>query len=173
MRPTRPVTGLLVLAACLLGGCHEANPGMANAPPSEKAEDRGLLNLFWWSDFMAPDTISNFEKQTGIKVTLSYYDSEEVLETRMLTGKSGFDVVVPAAPYFFQRQTRSGAYLALDKTKLPNLANLDPAIMSRVALADPANAHGVVYMWGTVGIGYNKEKVALALRGIPMDSWRV
>jgi spermidine/putrescine-binding protein len=121
---------------------------------SVSAPDQQVLNIFWWSDFMAPDTISNFEKQTGIKVTVSHYDSEETLETRMLTGQSGFDVVDPAAPYFFQRQIRSGAYLLLDKTKLSNLANLDPAIMPRVALADPGNAHGVVYMWGTVGIGY-------------------
>jgi putrescine transport system substrate-binding protein len=122
---------------------------------------------------MAPDTIPNFEKQSGIKVSISYYDSEEILETRMLTGNSGFDVVVPAAPYFFQRQTRSGAYLALDKNKLPNLTNLDPTIMARVASVDPDNAHGIVYMWGTVGIGYNKEKVALALPNVPLTSWRV
>ncbi len=173
MRQARPLIRLLAIAAFLVSGCHKADPGAANAPSNKKTQDPGVLNLFWWSDFMAPDTIPNFEKQTGIKVSISYYDSEEILETRMLTGNSGFDVVVPAAPYFFQRQTRSGAYLALDKNKLPNLANLDPAIMARVASVDPANAHGIVYMWGTVGIGYNKEKVARALPNVPLTSWRV
>src|SRR5260370_15591916 len=90
----------------------------------------------------------------------------------MFTGTSGFDVVLPAAP-FFQRQIRSGAYLPLDKTKLPNLVNLDPAIMTRVALNDPGNAHGVVYAWGTYGIGYNAKMVANALPNAPLNSWRL
>jgi putrescine transport system substrate-binding protein len=173
MRQARPLLGLLAIAAFLVSGCHKADPGTANTPSTEKAQNGGVLNLFWWSDFIAPDTIANFEKQTGIKVNISYYDSEETLETRVLAGQSGFDVVDPAAPYFFQRQIRSGAYMPLDKTKLPNLAHLDPAIMSRVALVDPDNAHGVVYMWGTVGIGYNKDKLVRALPNVPLISWRV
>jgi putrescine transport system substrate-binding protein len=172
MRQPIPLIGLLALV-CLVSACHKADPGAADAPSAEKAQDAQVLNLFWWSDFIAPDTIPNFEKQTGIKVNISYYDSEETLETRVLAGQSGFDVVDPAAPYFFQRQIRSGAYMPLDKTKLPNLAHLDPTIMSRVALVDPDNARGVVYMWGTVGIGYNKEKVARALPDVPLTSWRV
>jgi putrescine transport system substrate-binding protein len=122
---------------------------------------------------MAPDTITKFEKQTGIKVIRSYYDSEETLETRMLTGQSGFDVVVPAAPFFFQRELRGGAYLTLDKSKLPHLNNLDPDIMNRVAQVDPGNAHGIVYMWGTIGIGYNQEIVARALPNAALNSWRI
>lgn len=159
--------------ALFISGCGHPHSGAGNSPAASNHDADKVLNIFWWSDFLAPDTIANFEKQTGIKVTISYYDSEEILETRMLTGQSCFDVVVPAAPYFFQQQTRSGAFLTLDKAKLPNLVNLDPAIMSRVALADPNNTHGVVYMWGTIGIGYNKEKVALALPDIPLNSWRV
>jgi putrescine transport system substrate-binding protein len=173
MRLPLPFFGLLTIAAFLVSGCHKADPGAANAPSTENAKNEEVLNLFWWSDFIAPDTIANFEKQTGIKVNISYYDSEETLETRVLAGQSGFDVVDPAAPYFFQRQIRSGAYLPLDKTKLPNLAHLDPAVMARVALVDPENAHGVVYMWGAVGIGYNKDKVALALPNVATNSWRV
>jgi putrescine transport system substrate-binding protein len=173
LRDKLVLVAMLCVAASCIAGCGHPGSGTGNASSSPKRDDERVLNLFWWSDFLAPDTITNFEKQTGIKVTISYYDSEEVLETRMLTGKSGFDVVVPAAPYFFQRQTRSGAYLTLDKAKLPNLANLDPGIMSRVALSDPNNAHGVVYMWGTIGIGYNEEKVALASQRMPIDSWRV
>jgi putrescine transport system substrate-binding protein len=173
MRQPIPLLGLLAIAALLVFGCHKADPGAADAPSSKKAQDGEVLNLFWWSDFIAPDTIANFEKQTGIKVNISYYDSEETLETRVLAGQSGFDVVDPAAPYFFQRQIRSSAYMPLDKTKLPNLAHLDPAIMGRVASVDPDNAHGIVYMWGTVGIGYNKDKVARALPNVPLTSWRV
>src|SRR5450631_140582 len=173
MRQPIPLIGLLALTVCLVGACHKADPRSANAPSTEKAKNGGVLNLFWWSDFIAPDTIPNFEKQTGIKVNISYYDSEETLETRVLAGQSGFDVVDPAAPYFFQRQIRSGAYMPLDKTKLPNLAHLDPVIMARVASVDPDNAHGIVYMWGTVGIGYNKEKVARVLPNVPLTSWRV
>src|SRR5260370_25547363 len=90
----------------------------------------------------------------------------------MFTGTSGFDVVLPAAP-FFQRQIRSGAYLPLDKTKLPNLVNLDPAIMARGALNDPDNAHGVVYAWGTYGIAYNAKMVADALPNAPPNTWRL
>jgi putrescine transport system substrate-binding protein len=173
MRQPIPLLGLLALAAFLVSGCYKTDAGAANAPSAKKAQDAGVLNLFWWTDFIAPDTIANFEKQTGIKVNISYYDSEETLETRVLAGQSGFDVVDPAAPYFFQRQIRSGAYMPLDKTKLPNFAHLDPAVMARVALVDPDNAHGVVYMWGAVGIGYNKDKVALALPNVSMSSWRV
>lgn len=163
----------LSVLALFVVACGHPHSGAEDPVSAANHDDDKVLNLFWWSDFLAPDTITNFEKQTGIKVTISYYDSEEILETRMLTGKSGFDVVVPAAPYFFQRQLRSGAYLALDKAKLPNLSNLDPTIMSRVALVDPNNTHGVVYMWGTVGMGYNKEKVAVALPDVPLNSWRV
>jgi putrescine transport system substrate-binding protein len=166
----KSLLGLIGIATFLMTACHKASPRNPNAPPTP---DGAVLNLFWWSDFLAPNTISNFERQTGIKVIVSHYDSEEILETRMLTGHSGFDVVDPAAPYFFQRQVRSGAYLPLDKTKLSNLTNLDPAIMSKVALVDPENSHGVVYMWGTVGIGYNKDRVASALPLVSMDTWRV
>jgi putrescine transport system substrate-binding protein len=90
----------------------------------------------------------------------------------MLTGNSGYDVVVPTAPYL-QRQVRSGAYLPLDKTRLPNLVNMDPAIMARVAQNDPGNAHAVVYLWGTYGIVYNEKKLAEVLPGVPPNSWRL
>jgi putrescine transport system substrate-binding protein len=94
----------------------------------------------------------------------------ETLESRMLTGNSGFDVVVTSGPYF-QRQIRSGAYLSLDIKQLPNLANLDPAIMARAAAYDPGNAHGVVYTWGTFGIGYNEKMIREALPNVPLNSW--
>jgi putrescine transport system substrate-binding protein len=153
-------TALLGVSACFMSGCGSSGPA---------GRDAGL-NLYTWSDYLAPDTIASFEKQTGIKVHVSYFDTNETLEARVLTGNSGFDVVVPTAPYM-QRQIRSGAYLPLDKKKLPNLVNLDPAIMARVAVNDPGNTHGVVYAWGTYGIAYNAKLVAAALPNLPLDSW--
>jgi len=146
--------------------------GTRNSRSDDKNLDRGILNLYVWANYFAPETISSFEKLTGIKVHVAYYDTNETLEGRILTGNSGFDVVVPTAP-FFQRQLRSGAYLPLDKKQLPNLANLNPAIMARVALNDPGNVHGVVDQWGTFGLGYNEKMVARALPYVPLNSWRL
>jgi putrescine transport system substrate-binding protein len=154
---------MLWISASLLAGCGSPDAG------ARKAQ---TLNLYTWADYLAPDTIASFEKLTGVKVRVSYFETNETLEARMLTGNSGFDVVVPTAP-FLQRQIRSGAYLPLDKKLLPNLVNLDPKIMARVALNDPGNAHGIVYAWGTYGIGYNEKMVAAALPNVAFDSWRV
>jgi putrescine transport system substrate-binding protein len=163
---------MLCLSASSMIGCGRPDSGARATQSDEKSADKKVLNLYIWTDYLAPDTIASFEKQTGIKVRVSYFDTNETLEGRMLTGSSGFDVVVPTAPYL-QRQMRSGAYLALDKSKLPNLANLDPEIMSRVAQNDPGNVHAVVYAWGTYGIGYNAKMVAAALPNVPLNSWRL
>jgi putrescine transport system substrate-binding protein len=163
---------MLCASAFLAMSCGRSDSGARNARAGRKDNDQGVVNLYTWPDYLAPDTIASFEKQTGIKVRVSYFDTNETLEGRMLTGSSGFDVVVPTAPYL-QRQIRSGAYLPLDKAKLPNLANLDPAIMSRVSLNDPGNVHAVVYTWGTYGIGYNVKMVAEALPDVPVKSWRL
>ena len=103
---------------------------------------------------------------------MSYFDTNETLETRLLAGHSGFDVVVPTASYF-ERQIKAGVYLALDKSKLPNLGNLDPQLMAKVALHDPDNAHGVIYTWGTNGIGYNEKMIKELMPDAPLDSWRL
>ena len=154
------LSAALSLSASLLPSCGNPDSGARNTPSAASRDDK-VLNLYIWADYLGPNTISSFEKLTGIKVHVSYFDTDETLETRMLTGNSGFDVVFPTAPYF-QRQIRSGAYLLLDKSKLPNLLNLDHALMSRVTVNDPDNAHGVVYTWGTNGIGYNEKKLAAA-----------
>jgi len=163
---------MLCLSATLIISCGGSDPGARKTQAGEKNDDYKVLNLFIWSDYLAPDTIASFEKLTGIKVHVSYFDSNETLETRMLTGNSGFDVVVPSAAYF-QRQIRSGAYLPLDKKQIPTIANLDPILMSRAALYDPGNAYGVVNTWGTFGIGYNETRVAEALPDVPINSWRL
>jgi putrescine transport system substrate-binding protein len=164
------VTDLPIAALCsslvLLIGCGRTDTGEESV---SRGDDK-ILNLYDWADDVAPDTISSFEKLTGIKVHVSYFDSNETLRTRMLTGNSGFDVVVPSVT-FLKREILSGAYLSLDKTKLSNLTNLDPAIMAQLAPSDPGNAHAVAYEWGTVGIGYNEKLVKEALPNAPLDSW--
>jgi putrescine transport system substrate-binding protein len=172
IRTTVTAAVMLCVSAFFVAGCGRSNSDAGQGSSAETRSDINVLNFYNWSDYIAPDTISSFEKLTGIKVNLSFYDTNETLEGRMLTGNSGFDVVVPTAP-FLQRQIRGGAYLPLDKAKLPNLANLDPAIMARVALNDPGNAHGVVYMWGTYGMGYNEKMVSRVLPGVPVNSWRL
>ncbi len=143
-------------------------PGAAAAP----AGKGGVLNLYIWSDYLAADTLSNFEKQTGIKVHVAYFDTNETLETKLLAGSSGYDIVVPTASYF-ERQIKAGVYLTLDQSKLPNLKNMDPQLMSKVALHDPDNAHGIIYTWGTNGIGFNEKMIRALMPDAPLDSWRM
>jgi putrescine transport system substrate-binding protein len=148
------------------------NGGSADRAAAGAANSGKVLNLYIWSDYLAQNTLPDFEKQTGIKVNVSYFDANETLETKLLAGSSGFDVVVPTASYF-ERQIKAGVYLTLDKSKLPNLKNMDPQLMERVAQHDPGNAHGVIYMWGTNGIGYNEKMVRQLLPDAPLDSWRL
>lgn len=157
----------LALAAC--GKKEEAQQAQQSAAP---AEEEKVLHVFNWSDYIAEDTIKNFEEKTGIKVTYDVFDSNDVLETRLLAGNSGFDVVVPSAS-FLERQIKAGVFQKLDKGQLPNLSNMDPDIMQRVALHDPNNEHSVVYLWGTTGIGYNEAKVKAILGDTPVDSWNL
>jgi putrescine transport system substrate-binding protein len=173
---------LAVACICALTACgdHKSAPGAADgagsAGPGSAAGSgvgsKGVLNLYIWSDYLAADTLSNFEKQTGIKVHVAYFDTNETLETKLLAGSSGYDIVVPTASYF-ERQIKAGVYLTLDKSKLPNLKNMDPQLMSKVALHDPDNAHGIIYTWGTNGIGYNEKMVKALMPDAPLDSWRL
>ena len=129
------------------------------------------LNVYNWSDYIAEDTIAKFTAETGIEVVYDVYDSNEVLEAKLLAGGSGYDVVVPTSD-FLQRQIEAGIYQKLDKSKLPNLKNMDAALMAGAAGYDADNAHSVIYMWGTTGIGYNTKAVAERLGDdFPADSW--
>ena len=165
---------LLTLSAC--GDRKSGTASGSGEKPGAEADTgtaKGkVLNLYIWSDYLATDTLSNFEKQTGIKVHVAYFDTNETLETKLLAGSSGYDVVVPTASYF-ERQIKAGVYLTLDKSKLPNLKNMDPQLMSKVALHDPGNAHGIIYTWGTNGIGYNEKMVRELMPDAPLDSWRM
>ncbi|MGO9424686.1 MAG: polyamine ABC transporter substrate-binding protein [Steroidobacteraceae bacterium] len=170
----------LLLSACGGGKSGSGSPpGTSSQSPSGTPPASGaaagsgkVLNLFIWSDYLAPDTLSNFEKQTGIKVHVAYFDTNETLETKLLAGSSGYDIVVPTASYF-ERQIKAGVYLPLDKSKLPNLKNMDQQLMARVAKHDPNNDHGVIYTWGTNGIGYNEKMVKALMPDAPLDSWRL
>ncbi len=169
-------TAILVLGcALILGGCgdRKSASGASDQAASAAGPDKSrVLNLYIWSDYLAANTLSDFEKQTGIKVNVSYFDTNETLETKLLAGSSGFDVVVPTASYF-ERQIKAGVYLTLDKSKLPNLKNMDPQLMAKVAMHDPDNAHGIIYTWGTNGIGYNEKMIKALMPDAPLDSWRM
>jgi putrescine transport system substrate-binding protein len=173
-------TAILALGCALcLSACGGGKSGSGSAASTDTQSKTGsapatgqVLNLYIWSDYLAPNALPDFEKQTGIKVHVAYFDTNETLETRLLAGSSGFDIVVPTASYF-ERQIKAGVYLTLDKSKLPNLKYMDPQLMSKVALHDPDNAHGVIYTWGTNGIGYNEKMIKALMPDAPLDSWRL
>ncbi len=143
----------------------------ALAAASPAAGEEPALNVYNWSDYIAPDTIAKFEAETGIKVAYDVYDGNEVLEAKLLAGRSGYDIVVPSASPFMARQIAAGVYRALDKSRLDNWKNLDPRILELVAAADPGNAHGAPYLWSDTGIGYNEAQVRAALgEAAPVDS---
>ncbi|HXZ07121.1 MAG TPA: extracellular solute-binding protein, partial [Paraburkholderia sp.] len=131
------------------------------------------LNVYNWSDYIAKDTIPNFEKQTGVKVKYDNYDSDDTLQAKLLTGNSGYDIVVPTSNYA-GKQIAAGIFAPLDKSKLPNLKYLDPALMALVAGADPGNKYAVPWAWGTTGLGYNVTKVQQILGpNVPLDNWDI
>ena len=142
------------------------------AAGGQAAAEEPVLNLYIWNDYLAEDTIPNFEKETGIKVSVSNFGSNEELDSKLAPGSSGYDVVVPSASAY-ERQIQAGYYQKLDKSQLPNLSNMDPEIQSRLALQDPNNDYAVLHMWGTTGIGYNADKVKAAMADAPIDSWRL
>lgn len=136
------------------------------------AQEEKVLNVYNWSDYIADDTIAKFEAATGIHVNYDVYDSNELLEAKLLAGNSGYDVVVPSAN-FLERQIAAGIFLPLDKSKLSNLKNMDPDGMASVAIHDPDNTYSVPYMTFTVGLGFNVDKVKAALGDVPVNSWDI
>ena len=163
------ILALGCVAALVLNACGGGKSGGGAAADSGSSK---VLNLYIWSDYLAPNTLSDFEKQTGIKIHVAYYDTNETLETKLLAGSSGYDIVVPTASYF-ERLIKAGAFTALDKSRLPNLKNMDPELMQKVKQNDPDNGHGVIYLWGTNGIGYNEKMVKALMPDAPLDSWRM
>ncbi len=154
-------------AACVLAY------GLALLAPAASGQTERVVNVYNWSDYIDPAVIEAFTKETGIKVRYDTFDANETLETKLLAGKSGYDVVVPTG-YFLQRQITAGVFQKLDKTKLPNLKNVWPDIAAKLAFYDPGNQYAVNYMWGTTGIGYNVKKMHEILgASATIDSWDV
>lgn len=137
------------------------------------AAAQGSVNVYNWSDYIAEDQLKDFAKSTGIKVNYTTYDSNEILDAKLKTGKSGYDVVVPTASPFFVRQLQANLFTPLDRSKLKNWSNLDPEIMAALAKYDPGNAHGIPWMWGTTGIGYNVAEIKKRMPDAPVDSLRM
>jgi putrescine transport system substrate-binding protein len=175
----------LVLSVCLFACSKSETPAPAEqsaaATPAAQgaaalpaatpvAATEKVLNIYNWSDYIAADTIANFEKETGIKVRYDVFDSNEVLEAKLLAGNTGYDIVVPSAS-FVARQIKAGIFQPLDKTKLPNYANLDPELMKVLAGYDAGNQHIVPWLWGTTGIGYNVKKIKERMPDAPIGSW--
>lgn len=160
-----------VAAALSLAACSDkpAPEEQAVAPAEEKAAK--VVHVYNWSDYIDDSVLADFEKETGIKVVYDVFDSNEVLEAKLLAGSTGFDVVVPSAS-FLGRQIQAGVFQPLDRTKLSNWDNLDKSIMQRLENYDPGNQYAVPYLWGTTGIGYNVQKVKEILgEDAPVDSW--
>jgi putrescine transport system substrate-binding protein len=178
-RPTqRRRLTLALAAALLLAGCGRQPP----APSADQSASAGsavagaatdadkVVNVYNWSDYIDASIVPAFEKEYGIKVNYDVFDSNEVLETKLLAARTGYDVVVPSAS-FMQRQIQAGVFQKLDKSLLPNLKNLDPDITRRSEVNDPGNQYGVNYLWGTAGIGYNEAQIASAMSNAPVDSF--
>ena len=160
----RPICFVVVAAAAVAA---------AAAPAGAQATKERIVNVYNWTDYVAPTTVEDFTKETGIKVRYDTFDSNDTLETKLLAGKSGYDVVVPTA-YFLERQVKAGVFQKLDKAKLPNLSNLWPEVSKRLAVYDPGNQYAVNYMWGTTGIGYNAKKAREVLGADgKIDSWEI
>ncbi len=139
----------------------------ADAP----AQRERFVNVYNWSDYIEPTVLDSFTKETGIRVRYDTFDSNDTLETKLLAGKSGYDVVVPTG-YFLERQIKAGVFQKLDKSKLPHLGAAWPTIAKHLAAYDPGNQYAVNYMWGTVGIGYNLKKEREILGpNAEIDSW--
>jgi putrescine transport system substrate-binding protein len=142
------------------------------AASAAHAEDK-VLNVYNWSDYIAKDTLEKFTKETGIKVKYDTYGDNEVLDTKLMAGKSGYDVVFPSASPFFAQQVKAGIFQKLDLSKIPNAAGLDKDVMANLAKVDPGNAYGIPYMMSATGIGYNIDKVKKAYPDAPLDSWKI
>jgi putrescine transport system substrate-binding protein len=154
----RPIVSLILAACLLLAACGSRDGG----------ED--LVQVYNWYDYIDPQSLKAFEARTGIHVRYDVFDSNNSLEAKLLTGHCGYDVVFPSAAYL-QRMARAGVFASLDRSQLPNLANMDSAIMQRLAGYDAGNEHAVVYTWGITGLAYDTGKILARLPDAPLDSW--
>ena len=166
--PARPAMTVLA-SAMLLAACSKPAEVPKSDTAAPAAEDK-VLNVYNWSDYIEASVIEGFTKETGIKVQYDVFDSNEMLETKLLAGNTGYDIVVPSASFLY-RQLKAGVHQKLDKSQLPNLGNVDPDIAKRLEAFDPGNDYSVNYMWGTSGVGYNVKKIAERMKDAPVDSF--
>ncbi len=145
---------------------------LAACSPNTAPKTGGALRIYNWSDYIDPALLAQFTQETGIKITYDTFDSNEVLETKVLQGGTGYDLVVPSN-HNLPRYITAGAVLTLDKARLPGLHKLSPDTVKHMAAFDPGGVYAVPYMQGTIGIGYNKAAVAKRLPGVKIDSWAV
>ncbi len=168
--------GLVGLAAAIaLAGCgkkDDAPPAPASQAPAAAPVEEKVVNVYNWSDYIDPAMLEAFTKETGIKVNYDVFDNNEVLQTKLLAGNTGYDVVVPSAS-FLELQIKAGVFQKLDRSKLPNWQYLDPGILERVGRHDPGNQYSVNFMWGTDAIGYNVKKVLAIDPKAPVNSWKL
>lgn len=157
---------LLLLAICagLLAACGGQAQSEASAPEGDNAN---LLNLYNWADYVDPATLTAFTEKTGITVRSAYYDNNETLEAKMLSGSSGYDLVVPSISNV-GRQIQAGAYQPIDKSQIPNYSNLDPQLLKLMEQVDPGNKYAVPYFWGINTLAINTQMVQKALGDKPM-----
>jgi putrescine transport system substrate-binding protein len=171
--------GLSAALALAIAGCS----GSSDTAPKDRSghtDARGtaagaeqVVNVYNWADFIEPSVLTGFEKEYGVKVNYDVFDSTEVLETKLLVGHSGYDVVFPSGA-FLEREIQADVYQKLDKAQLPNLKNLDPDVNRTMSTSDPGNQYAVDYMWlTTTGIAYDIPKIKARMADAPVDSWRV
>lgn len=139
-------------------------------PVTVAAQDR-VVNIYNWTDYIDPTILDDFTRETGIKTRYDVFDSLEALEAKLLAGHSGYDIVLPSNEPSFSRLIKAGALATIDRTKVPNWKNLDPALMQRVEPSDAGNRHGAIYLWGSIGLGINAEKIKALAPDAPLDSW--
>jgi putrescine transport system substrate-binding protein len=169
MRHTNRI--LLLVAISLLQACGGSPvPGGPEAGPADPPSAPRTVSVYNWGDYIAPGVIEEFEAATGIRVNYDLFDSQEMLETKLLAGRSGYDVVVVTG-HFLERLVPAGAFRKLDRQRLPSHGNLDAGLMAKFAHYDPGNAYAVGYTWGTVGIGYDARRLHELAPDAPTDSW--
>lgn len=169
MRVQACLRWLMTAIAIASAGCSRDQPP-ADAAHAPGAADARVVNVYNWGDYIAPGVLEEFEAATGIHVNYDIFDSQEMLETKLLAGRSGYDVVVVSG-HFLERLVPAGAFRKLDLRQLPSRGNLDAELMAKFAQYDPGNAHAIGYTWGTVGIGYDESKLQELSPGTPTDSW--
>jgi putrescine transport system substrate-binding protein len=153
-------------------GCALAATALLWGTAAVAQEEDKVINIYNWSDYIAEDTLANFEKETGIKVRYDNFDNNEIVHAKLVAGKSGYDVVVPSS-YWAKLQADGGLLRKLDKSKLPNLKNMDPQTQATLARLDPGNDYMVDWLWGYTTVGINVDKVKAALGSLPMpdNAW--